>query len=70
MYFVSVDFSTGKLVHLAMAPTKIKQLRVIRASRSDASWPKAVLDREGREFGTRVDLSEDDTLALQLNRSP
>ena len=65
MYFVSLEPSTGKHVKLEMTPTQIKQLRVNRASRADALWLRDVLNREGKKFGTRVELREDNTLALK-----
>ncbi len=65
MYFVSVDPSTGKLVCLHMKPTQIKQFRANRTSRSDTLWLKDILNREGKKFGTRVELDDDNTLILQ-----
>ncbi len=65
MYFVSVDPATGKLVKLEMIPTQIKKFRVNRASRTDALWLRDVLNREGINFGTCVELKEDNTLALK-----
>lgn len=65
MYFVSVDPSTGKLVHLQMTPIKIKRFKLNRASREDALWLWERLNREGLEFGTRMELKEDNTLILQ-----
>lgn len=65
MYFVSVDPSTGKLVHLQMTPIKIKRFKLNRASREDALWLWERLNREGIEFGTRMELKEDNTLILQ-----
>ena len=65
MYFVSVDPSTGKLVCLHMKPTQIKQFRANRTSRSDALWLRDTLNREGKKFGTRVELDDDNTLILQ-----
>jgi poly-gamma-glutamate synthesis protein (capsule biosynthesis protein) len=65
MYFVSVDPSTGKLVHLRMTPTQIKHFKVNRAARADAMWLRDTLNREGRKFGTRVELSKDNDLILQ-----
>ncbi len=65
MYFASVDPSTGKLVKLEMTPTQIKNFRVYRASRAEALGLRDVLNREGKKFGTRVELREDKTLALK-----
>lgn len=65
MYFVSMDPSTAKLVYLRMVPTQIRRFRVNRASRVDASWLKDTLNREGKRFGTSVELNENNTLELQ-----
>ncbi len=64
MYFASVDPSTGKLVQLQMTPTQIKHFKVNRGSKDDALWLAHTLNREGKRFGTRVRLDEDDRLTL------
>jgi poly-gamma-glutamate synthesis protein (capsule biosynthesis protein) len=64
MYFASMDPSTGKLVQLRMTPTQIKYFNVNRASRDDAIWLANTLNREGKRFGTRVKLDEDNRLTL------
>ncbi len=64
MYFAGMDPSSGKLVQLRMTPTQIKRFRVNRPSKDDALWLAHTLNREGRRFGTRVELGEDDRLAL------
>lgn len=65
MYFVSMDPETGKLVRLQMVPMQIRNFRLNRASEADARWLGDVLNREGRRFGTRVELNEDHSLTLQ-----
>ena len=65
MYFPSVDPSTGKLVQLKMMPTKIRHLRINSANKNDALWLKDMLNREGRELGTRVRLNPDNSLVLE-----
>jgi poly-gamma-glutamate capsule biosynthesis protein CapA/YwtB (metallophosphatase superfamily) len=64
MYFASMDPSTGKLIKLQMTPTQIKRFKVNRASRDDALWLARNLNREGKRFGTGVELVEDNRLAL------
>ena len=64
MYFPSMDPSTGKLIELQMAPTQIKYFKVNRALRDDALWLVNTLNREGKRFGTRVRLDEDNRLTL------
>jgi len=65
MYFVSVDPSTGKLVHLDMTPIQIKHFKTNRASKADALWLRDVLNREGNKIGTRVEINHDNTLTLR-----
>ena len=65
MYFLSVDASTGKLIHMRMTPMEIKRFRVNRASKADAAWLQNTLNREGKRFRTEVDLNEEGILALQ-----
>jgi poly-gamma-glutamate capsule biosynthesis protein CapA/YwtB (metallophosphatase superfamily) len=64
MYFVSMDPSTAKFVQLQMTPTQIKHFKVNRTSRNDAIWLANTLNREGKRFGTRVELDDDNTLTL------
>lgn len=65
MYFVSIDPLTGELFYFQMTPTKVKCFRANRASRAEVFWLRDTLNREGKKFGTRVELNEDNTLTLQ-----
>jgi poly-gamma-glutamate synthesis protein (capsule biosynthesis protein) len=64
MYFVSIARPEGRLVGLDMTPLRIRNFRLNRASRDDARWLRDTLTREGRRFGTRAELKDDNTLAL------
>ncbi len=64
MYFASMDPLTGKLIDLQMTPTQIKYFKVNRASTLDSLWLRDILDREGESFGTRVELSQENSLIL------
>ncbi len=64
MYFVTADAETGRLSSLRMVPTRVKHFRVHRASGPDARWLRDILNREGKRFGSSVDLHPDDTLTL------
>ncbi len=64
MYFLGIDASSGKLVRFEMTPLQIRRFRLNRASREDAEWMRDTLNREGKRFGTRVELIEDNTLTL------
>jgi poly-gamma-glutamate synthesis protein (capsule biosynthesis protein) len=65
MYFASIAPVSGKLIQLQMIPMQIKQFRLNRASASDIVWLKDTLNREGKSFGTRIQLTEDNVLTLQ-----
>lgn len=65
MYFVSIDTRSGNLVRFRMTPMRMQRLKVNRASHADALWLKEMLEREGGMLGTRVELNDDNTLALQ-----
>ena len=65
MYFAAANPLTGSLVALRMTPTRVNRFRVNRASGEDALRLKDILDREGKKFGTRVELSEDNALTLK-----
>jgi poly-gamma-glutamate synthesis protein (capsule biosynthesis protein) len=65
MYFASVDPMTGKLVSLHMTPMHIKRFRLNRASGADTLWLKNILNREGKKFGTGVEIIKKGTLTLR-----
>jgi poly-gamma-glutamate synthesis protein (capsule biosynthesis protein) len=65
MYFASVDLSTSHLASLHMTPMQIRRFRLNRASEDDAFWLKDILNREGKKFGTQVELEADNTLVLR-----
>jgi poly-gamma-glutamate capsule biosynthesis protein CapA/YwtB (metallophosphatase superfamily) len=64
MYFVSMDPSTGRLSRLHMIPTQIRRFRANRATTKDAKWLTDMMNKEGKKLGTRVQLNDDNTLAL------
>jgi poly-gamma-glutamate synthesis protein (capsule biosynthesis protein) len=65
MYFPRLDCATGRLLDLTMTPTRIRRLRVNRASKAEVAWLAEVLDREGALLGTRVEIRNDGRLYLQ-----
>jgi poly-gamma-glutamate synthesis protein (capsule biosynthesis protein) len=65
MYFPTLEAASGKLAHLALTPARIRHFRVNRAREEDARWLEDLLNREGREFGTRVERQPGGTLALR-----
>jgi poly-gamma-glutamate capsule biosynthesis protein CapA/YwtB (metallophosphatase superfamily) len=64
LYFVSVEPDTGTLAGVRMVPMQARQLRLRHASREDAVWLRAVLDRVSHGFGSGVDLEPDGALVL------
>jgi poly-gamma-glutamate synthesis protein (capsule biosynthesis protein) len=67
MYFHTLDVLTGRLVRLAMTPTRVERFRVTRASPEEAEWLRDLLARESRQFGTRVSLTEDHALTAHIH---
>jgi poly-gamma-glutamate synthesis protein (capsule biosynthesis protein) len=65
MYFVNVDPLTGNLSSLHMSPMQISRFRLNRVSEDDALWLEDILNREGKKFGTQVELEADNTLVLR-----
>lgn len=65
MYFPTLDPSSGKLVRFDLVPTRIRRFRVNHASEKELHWLKDMLNREGGQFATRVELNEDNTLTLR-----
>ena len=60
-----MDSATGELAGLQMVPMQVRRLQLNRASAADARWLMDTLNREGRQFGTRVEMGEGDTLTLR-----
>lgn len=67
MYFLSLEPTTGRLQRFEMTPTRLRKLRINRASSEEAQWLAEVLNREGRLLGTRAIQGKDLRLALQWN---
>jgi len=65
MYFARVDPLTGRLLSLDMTPTQVRHFRVNYASPGDAAWLAGVLNREGKRFGTSIEIVEENRLHLQ-----
>ena len=65
MYFVSVEPLTGELVRLQMTPIQIKRFKLNPASGTDAVWLRDTLNREGKRFGTRVEMNGNNRLTLK-----
>jgi poly-gamma-glutamate synthesis protein (capsule biosynthesis protein) len=64
MYFADLNPATGKLLALRMIPTQVRRFRVNRASEGDTQWLEALLNREGKRFGTAVQRSAENFMTL------
>jgi poly-gamma-glutamate synthesis protein (capsule biosynthesis protein) len=64
MYFLRLNPNDGSLVRLQMVPMQIRQFRLQRASRADVHWLYDVLQREGANLGTKVEMVSQDRLQL------
>jgi poly-gamma-glutamate capsule biosynthesis protein CapA/YwtB (metallophosphatase superfamily) len=64
LYFASIEPGSGRLDTLRMSPMRACKLRLDRASRDDAAWLHATLQKASRPFGTRIDGEADGTLTV------
>jgi len=70
MYFADLGPRSSDLVALELAPLQIRRFQLIRAAREDVNWLQRTLDRESRQFGTRVRLAPEGWLALSWSSVP
>lgn len=64
MYFPTMDPAGGSLVQLRMVPTRIRRLQVSRATGDEGEWLYAVLSRESRRFGTKIEMDSSGSLII------
>ena len=65
LYLARLDPADGRLAALRMIPTRVRRLRLQRASPEETRWLADTLNREGRKLGTRVEVKKD--LSLELH---
>ena len=70
MYFADLGPRNSDLLALELAPLQIRRFQLIRAAREDVNWLQRTLDRESRQFGTRVRLAPEGWLALSWSSVP
>ena len=63
LYFVHLD-ARGQLDKVEMVPLQTRQLRLQRATQTDARWLRRTLHKASRRFGSRIDLASDGSLVL------
>ena len=64
MYFADFAPASSDLVAAAIVPLQIRNFRLVCPPRQDIDWVRQTLDRESREFGTRVTMISPGRLAL------
>jgi poly-gamma-glutamate capsule biosynthesis protein CapA/YwtB (metallophosphatase superfamily) len=64
-YFATLHIQSGSLVRLEMVPFLTRRFRLERAPKLEAQWLRQMLNREGADLGTSVDLTLDGSLRLQ-----
>lgn len=62
LYFVMVDSEKHEVSSIQIVPAQRCRFRLVEASADDAQWLAKILDRAGREFGTRVYANADKTV--------
>ena len=65
MYFPAFAAASGRLVRLNLVPMQIKRFQTVRPGPDDCQWLAGVLNREGQQFGTRVEPAGEQILSLQ-----
>ena len=65
MYFPQFDRGSGALRALVLVPTRIRRLRVERATGADRDWLLRRLQRECRKYGCGVSPVPDGAFALE-----
>ena len=69
MYFPGIDPESGRLLEFRMMPLQIRNFQLSRPARQDAEWLRAVLDRECRALGARVEAADKGRLSLRWPNS-
>jgi poly-gamma-glutamate capsule biosynthesis protein CapA/YwtB (metallophosphatase superfamily) len=64
MYFADIEPASSNIVAVAIVPLQICNFRLVCPPRPDIDWARLTLDRESREFGTRVTMISPGRLAL------
>ncbi len=65
MYFPVVESLTGHLTGLRMAPLRIRQMRLNRATPAETQWLRVRLTGISRAFGSRLEMTSDGSLLLR-----
>ena len=69
MYFADIDPRSPDLAALELIPLQIHRFQLLRAASEDVNWLQQTLDRESRQFGTRVRIAPEGRLALSWSNA-
>jgi poly-gamma-glutamate capsule biosynthesis protein CapA/YwtB (metallophosphatase superfamily) len=64
MYLIELDSPSGELITARLVPMQMRRFRLQRASPPDSAWLCSLLNRLGRQFGTRTELREDNSIIV------
>jgi poly-gamma-glutamate synthesis protein (capsule biosynthesis protein) len=64
MYLTTLSLPGGRLLDFTLVPFRIGNLRLNRASESEAAWLRDMLDRESGALGCHVVSSGDNSLKV------
>lgn len=64
LYFVTLDPRSGRVVRLGVTPMRAARMRLARATDEETRWLAALLDREGKAYGTRAERAADGTITV------
>ena len=64
-WLATFNTSAPRLGHLELVPFRRRRMRLERAPEDDVAWLAAMLDRESRPFGTRVEPAEGGRLRVR-----
>lgn len=65
MYFPSFAPSTGRFVEMRLFPMQIRGFQTVHAAAKDSTWLLQVLNREGKQLGTRLLPARDGSFLLE-----
>ncbi len=64
LYLTDSDPVGGEVISLRMVPLRVRQMRLERASQTDAEWLRKTVEHTSRRFGIRVAARSDDLLEV------
>ncbi len=69
LYSARTDPASGELISLQMIPLRVRQMRLERASHTDAEWLRKTIEHTSRRFKTRVTARPNDLLEVVSPRN-